>query len=275
MPRNAAGVGAATGCVVDGGWGTWRQFHPTFAFYAAHRACRPLVALAGGEVVGTAVATSYGRSGWIGHVFVRPDQRGRGLGTTLTAAALAQLQAAGCETILLASTEAGRHIYERLGFRVESNYHELRGRALPRITGLHPFRPLLRSDRRGLTATDRALSGEDRAAVLARFANFAWGLSRDGSVLGAVLPVPWGGAAAWLGPGATAAERAAMVRLVRTVGSIGDEVIVYPPDENRPALDLFKEQGFEELRVVPRMRLGKPVAWKAAATWNPLSLGLG
>src|SRR2546423_4291756 len=126
MPRTAEGVLAATACVVGGGWGTYRQFLPTFSFYAAHRQCRPLIARADGEVVGTAVATRYRLSGWIGHVFVRPDHRGRGLGTVLTAAALAHLRRAGCESILLASTEAGRHIYERLGFVVESQYHELR-----------------------------------------------------------------------------------------------------------------------------------------------------
>jgi GNAT superfamily N-acetyltransferase len=275
MPRTPLGVAAATACVVDGGWGTYRQFHPTFAFYASHRGCRPLVARAAGEVVGTAVSTRYGRSGWIGHVFVRPDLRGQGLGTTLTSAALANLQAGGCETILLAATDAGRHIYERLGFVVESNYHELRGRSLPKDTELGAFRPLLRSDLPALNRADLAISGDDRGAVLARFANFAWGLTRGESMLGALLPVPWGGAAAWLGPTATAAEQGALVRLLRTVGSVGDEVIVYPPDENRQALDLFRDQGFEELRLVPRMRLGKPLAWSASATWNPLSLGLG
>jgi ribosomal protein S18 acetylase RimI-like enzyme len=275
MPRTVLGVQAATACVVDGGWGTYRQFHPTFAFYAAHRGCSPLVARSGGEVVGTGVATRYGRSGWIGHVFVHPDHRGRGLGSVLTSAALAQLQAAGCESILLASTDAGRHIYERLGFGVESNYHELRGTSLPKSAELRPFRPLLRSDLGELSRADLGISGDDRTSVLARFANFAWGLSRAGSMLGAFLPVPWGGAAAWLVPGAGAAEQAALVRLLRTVGSVGDEVIVYPPDENPRAIELFRDQGFEELRLVPRMRLGKPLAWSAAASWNPLSLGLG
>jgi ribosomal protein S18 acetylase RimI-like enzyme len=275
MPRNPQGVQAATACVVDGGWGTYRQFHPTFAFYASHRGCRPLIARAAGEVVGTAVATRYGQGGWIGHVFVRPDFRGHGLGTILTSAALAQLEAAGCTTVLLASTDAGRHIYERLGFVVESNYHELRGRSLPKNAEFHPFLPLLRSDLPALNRADLAIACDDRAAVLARFANFAWGLTRGESMLGAVLPVPWGGAAASLGPAATAADEAALVRLLRAVGSVGDEVIVYPPDENRRALDLFRDQGFEELRLVPRMRLGKPLAWSAASTWNPLSLGLG
>lgn len=275
MPRTPEGVQAATACVVDGGWGTYRQFHPSFAFYAAHPGCRPLIARVEGDVVGTAVATSYGRSGWIGHVFVRPDLRGRGLGTALTLAAMAKLEVAGCESILLAATDAGRHLYERLGFVVESNYHELRGDSVPKDAELSPFRPLLRSDLRELTRADLEMSGDDRAAVLARLANYAWGLTRSGTMLGAVLPVPWGGAAAWLGPDATEAERAALVRILRTVGSVGDEVIVYPPDENRRALELFRDQGFEELRLVPRMRLGKPLAWSAAATWNPLSLGLG
>jgi GNAT superfamily N-acetyltransferase len=275
MPRTPLGVQAATACVVDGGWGTYRQFHPTFAFYASHRGCRALIARVAGDVVGTAVATRYGRSGWIGHVFVRPDFRGHGLGSTLTSAALAHLRAAGCESIFLASTDAGRHLYERLGFVVESNYHELRGRSLPKNAELGPFRPLLRSDLHPLSRADLAITGDDRSAVLARLANFAWGLTRGESILGAVLPVPWGGAAAWLGPTATSAEEAALVRLLRTLGSVGDEVIVYPPDENRHALDLFRDQGFEELRLVPRMRLGKPLAWSAAATWNPLSLGLG
>jgi GNAT superfamily N-acetyltransferase len=275
MPRTPLGVQAATECVVDGGWGTYRQFHPTFAFYAAHRGCRPLIAQVRDEVVGTAVATSYGSSGWIGHVFVRPDFRGHGLGTSLTEAALGQLHAFGCETVRLAATDAGRSIYERLGFVVESNYHELIGRSLPRTADLHPFRPLLRSDLPVLTRADIEISGENRAAVLARFASFAWGLASPDSMLGAVLPVPWGGAAAWLAAGATAAETEALVRLLRTVGSVGEDVIVYPPDENRQAIDLFREQGFEERRLVPRMRLGKPLAWSGAAIWNPLSLGLG
>jgi GNAT superfamily N-acetyltransferase len=275
MPRTPLGVQAATACVVDGGWGTYRQFHPTFAFYAAHQGCRPMVARVGGDVVGTAVATSYGRSGWIGHVFVRPDLRGRGLGTSLTSAALAHLQAAGCESIHLVATDAGRHIYEGLGFVVESYYHELLGRSLPKTAELHPFRPLLRSDLRELNRADLEISGENRAAVLARFASFAWGHTTAESLLGAVLPVPWGGAAAWLGSGATGAEKAALLRLLRTIGAVGDEVIVYPPDENRHAIELFRDQGFDELRLVPRMRLGKSLRWSGAAIWNPLSLGLG
>ncbi len=276
MARTADGVRAATECVVDGGWGTYRQFHPTFSFYADHRRCRPLVAIdANGTVIGTAVATSYGHSGWIGHVFVRADHRRRGLGEALTSAAIEPLLASGCERILLAATDAGRPMYERLGFTVESHYHELRGRALAKDTALAPFRPLLRSHHRELSRLDGEIAGDERAGMLANFASFGWGLDRSGSLIGAALPMPWGGVAAWLKPVATGEEIAAMARLIRTIGSICDEVVLCPPDENRAALDVFRELGFEELRVVPRMVLGKPSRWLPEASWSPLSLGLG
>jgi GNAT superfamily N-acetyltransferase len=276
MARTPEAVLEATTCVVDGGWGTFRQFHAIFNFYAANRRCRTLLARDGeGRVVGTSVATRYAHSGWIGHVFVRPDARGHGLGTRLTSVALDVLQRAGCDTIVLAATDLGRPIYERMGFVVESHYHELRGTALPRTAQLAPYRPLLASDGAALAALDRQVSGDDRGPILTGFQDFAWGASRNGVLAGSAVPLPWGGAWAALLPGASETEAAAFVRLLRTVGSVGAEVVLYPPDENRRALNLLRDNGFEELRAVPRMVLGKRSRWLPAAVWNPMSLGLG
>jgi len=262
--------------VVDGGWGNYRQFHAIFTFYAAHRNCRTFVARDGeGRVVATSVAIRYKRTGWIGHVFVRPDLRGRGLGTRMTLVAQRVLERAGCDSIVLVATDLGRPIYERLGFRIESSYHEMRGTALPKTVELAPYRPLLPSDRAALLALDRQVSGDDRGPMLARFEAFAWGLPRNGGLAGAAVPLPWGGVWAAFLPGAGEAETTALVRIIRTVGSIGPEVVVYPPDENRRAIDLLRDNGFEELRTIPRMVLGKRSQWTPAAVWNPMSLGLG
>jgi len=276
MARTPGAVLEATTCVVDGGWGNYRQFHAIFSFYAANRRCSAFLARDGEDrVVATSVATRYGHTGWIGHVFVRPDLRGQGLGTRMTAVAQAALRRAGCERIVLAATALGRRIYERMGFQVESSYHEMRGTALPKTVELGPWRPLLPSDHEALVAMDSEVYGADRAAVLTPFQDYAWGLFRVGRLAGAVIPVPWGGASALLLPGANETETAALVRLIRSVGATGSEVIVYPADENHQALDLLAEQGFEELRTVPRMVLGRPSDWMPAAVWNPLSLGLG
>lgn len=122
---------------------------------------------------------------------------------------------------------------------------------------------------------DRQVTGEDRTEVMTTFLRYGWGLSVEGRMAGAVIPVPWGGAAAIMLPGAGEGETAALIRLIRTVGAIGSEVMVYPADENTRALGLLRDQGFEELRTVPRMVLGRSLEWTPAAIWNPLSLGLG
>jgi GNAT superfamily N-acetyltransferase len=276
MARTPEAVLEATTCVVKGGWGTYRQFHAIFTFYAANRRCRTFVARDGeGRVVATSVATRYTDTGWIGHVFVKPELRGHGLGTRMTAVALEVLKRTRCDTILLAATDLGRPIYERMGFEVDSHYHEMRGSSLPKTTELAPFRPLLPNDRAALDTLDRQVSGDDRGSILARFHEFAWGVFSQKGLAGAAVPLPWGGAWAALLPGTGEAEAAAFVKLLRTVGSIGSEVVLYPPDENRQALELLRENGFEELRTVPRMVLGKPSTWQPAALWTPMSLGLG
>jgi GNAT superfamily N-acetyltransferase len=276
MARTPEAVLEATACVVDGGWGTYRQFHAIFTAYAVNRRCRVFLARDGeGRVAATAVATRYANTGWIGHVFTRLDARGQGLGTRMTSVALDVLRRAGCPTILLAATDLGRPIYERMGFQVESHYHEMRGTALPRTAALAPYRPLLPSDRAALAALDDQVSGDDRGSTLTRFQDFAWGLFWNGTLAGSAVSLPWGGAWAALLPEATKAEADAFVRLLRTAGSIGPEVVLYPPDENRLALDLLRDSGFEHLRTVPRMVLGKRSNWQPSALWNPMTLGLG
>lgn len=270
------GVRAAAACVVEGGWGTYRQFHAAFAFYATQPACHALVAIdKAGAVAGTAVGTRYGRDGWIGHVFVRPDCRRRGLGERLTRAALDHLQASGCGTILLAATTVGRPLYERLGFVVETEYHEFRGRPRAKDATLHSFRPLLPTDALSLLEFDARVNGDDRSSVIRGWLTHAWGLEGAAGLAGAVIPTPWGGAGAALSPSAGTSEASALVNLLCTAGTAGDEVILSPPAENVRAREMLRDEGFEELRVVPRMRLGPPIEWLPDAVWNPLSLSLG
>lgn len=55
--------------------------------------------------------------GFIGDVFTEPAYRGRGLATDLNQQALRWLRAKGVTTVRLLASEAGRPIYEKLGFR--------------------------------------------------------------------------------------------------------------------------------------------------------------
>src|SRR5262245_33801516 len=106
-----ADVDAAVAAVLDGGWGDRRA---ALQFYARHPATHPFLAECNGTVVGTAVAIDHGRVGWVGLVFVAPGLRGQGLGGVLTRAVIERLHQRGCRSVLLAATDLGRPVYDRL-----------------------------------------------------------------------------------------------------------------------------------------------------------------
>jgi len=115
-------VVAAADAVRRGDWGDREAF---FRFAAAHSNCRPILAERDGEIVGTGVATVSGRVGWVGTIWVAPALRGRGLGRAITEAVIDELEGSGCRTLVLVATDAGRRVYERLGFEILTHDHAL------------------------------------------------------------------------------------------------------------------------------------------------------
>jgi ribosomal protein S18 acetylase RimI-like enzyme len=81
-----------------------------------------LVAVADGELVGTAMAGFDGHRGWLHLVAVVPHMRRRGVGAALIARAEELLAERGCPKLNLqvrASTPEAVGFYLRLGYRVE------------------------------------------------------------------------------------------------------------------------------------------------------------
>jgi len=278
MPRSAPGIWSAVSCLVSGGWGTQRQFHPTFSFYADEPRCQAMVAEdESGDLVGTAIALQHGAIGWVGNVFVSPDQRGHGLGEKLTRQAIQYLRDAGCDTIRLAATQLGEPLYRRMGFRVETEYHEFQGTGLGRQSVLpRGSRPLLESDLDDAVQFDRVLTGEDRSHLIRRFWAYGWALTGSNTGLeGLVIPVPWGGAAALLRPEAAHDQGSSFLSLLRAVLGPNPELMIYPATENVTARRLLRQAGFVELRTIPRMVLGIDRNWEAASLWSIFSPAMG
>ncbi|TVP71327.1 MAG: GNAT family N-acetyltransferase [Nitriliruptor sp.] len=57
-------------------------------------------------------------------IATRRDHRGRGVGTALTAAALAEAAQQGYDTAVLEPSPSGAHIYRRMGFDPLTTYLE-------------------------------------------------------------------------------------------------------------------------------------------------------
>jgi ribosomal protein S18 acetylase RimI-like enzyme len=81
-----------------------------------------LVATAGSELVGTAMAGYDGHRGWVHYLAVHPDHRRQGIGTALMRSIEERLTRMGCPKLNLqvrATNQVVLPFYKRLGYSVE------------------------------------------------------------------------------------------------------------------------------------------------------------
>src|SRR3954471_8897872 len=165
-----------------------------------------LVALERSEGIGGAAVAGFGATGWIGALGVIGAVRRRGVGTALTEAAVTWLREHGARTVLLYATEAGRPVYDRVGFVSDGQAQAWRDVAPPPTAGPPPgVRPLGPQDGGAVRALDAAATGEDRSSVFDALGPFDNGagiaVERDGRLAGSALRSPWG-----LGPSVVAED---------------------------------------------------------------------
>jgi GNAT superfamily N-acetyltransferase len=255
--------------VREGGWGDRR---PELEFYVRHPPCHPFVAETDGTIVGTALATCSDRIGWLGLVFVAPAMRGRGLGAALTRTALEFMTSLGCRSVLLAASELGQPIYDRLGFVVDGAYAIWTGaRSSAATTQTEArVRRLTPDDLSAVAELDRRVTGEDRGQTIGAMGE-GWVLADRGRVHGYALRTPWG-----LGPAIAedVTTGQALVDLLLAHASASPTTIIVPT-ANATAHEHLVARGFVVQRELPRMRLGDPVSWQPSRIWAIYNFALG
>jgi ribosomal protein S18 acetylase RimI-like enzyme len=215
------------------------------------------ILVADGEdgVVGVACTASFGATGWIGALGVAPEARRRGLGAALTEACVARLRARDARTVLLYATEAGRPVYERLGFVAEGRAVAWRG-----VAGAGPPTELRRlgpADRDDLRSLDHVVTGERRDAVLDAIDPLSGvATAAGGAAAGWAIASPWGAGTAI---GARAPEDGVALMAAATAGPAAGTLIV--PEGNEAAVDALRGWRFVRLNDALRMRLGPTVGW--------------
>jgi GNAT superfamily N-acetyltransferase len=274
-PMRPPDVAPAAEAVLRGDWGDRRAF---FEFAAGHPPCRPLVAVEGDRIVGTAVGTVSGPVGWIGAVFVDPSARGRGLGGALTDRVIDDLESAGCRSLVLVATSAGRPIYERRGFVEATRYRTVEapgtGSAARAVApaGIRPFRP---ADLPAMIRLDRAVTGEDRAHLLSAFADETSTRCLEdeaGELRGFVVRAPWGGGAT-IAPDAADALRILDAR--RAVAGPERKVRAGVLARNENGFRRLMQAGWTEAWDAPRMHRGEPLAWRPEGIWGQFNHAIG
>jgi len=270
-------VEPAVASILADDWGDRRAW---FTFALANPSCHVFVAEdRDGRVVGTGVLTIHGSVGWVGTIWVAATMRRRGLGLALTEAALAAGDDAGCRTYLLVATQAGRPMYERLGFEIQTWYRTMEAPPGPfdvRGTSgsdarVRAFRP---EDLASLVALDRVATGEDRSESLARLATTDGTrvVEHGGAIVGFVARAPWGG-------GATIAPRledAMTILAARRATAAPDRrvrcgILV----ENEAGAEALQATGWVEAWRAPRLIRGDALDWHPGHIWGQFNHAMG
>ncbi|MBO2012204.1 GNAT family N-acetyltransferase [Hymenobacter negativus] len=140
-----------------------------------------------GELAATVVLTPYGPElAVIGMVLVAARYNRQGLGRRLMQHALAEAHGT---PVALYATEAGRPLYEELGFRtlIASTTHVGYFQPRPATTGPGRVRPATLADSAAIFRLDAQVTGTNRQAVLDQLLVFAehwWVLEHNGVIKG-------------------------------------------------------------------------------------------
>jgi GNAT superfamily N-acetyltransferase len=211
-------------------------------------------------------AIKYGTSGWIGNLVVRKDLRGQGIGSALMGKALDALLEAGARTVWLTASEAGRSIYERLGFDAIDAVRRWYGSGISGEGG--EATDYARTD---LLALDRAGWGDYREAIIAEALAHGKVTASDSGFLISQA----GAEGVQLGPwGADGPETAgALLDIARALAGEGTRLFLDVPAHNDDAAPLLLSRGFSERGSALLMFLGEKPAYEPGRIYSLASMG--
>jgi len=215
-------------------------------------------AVSNGRLVGTTTTTVYDELAWIGMVLVDPQHRRQGIAAQLLTVALDYLSGK-VETIKLDATALGQPVYEKFGFRVESQIERWTGRA--HSTGLETQSVMDRDAMRDLLDLDRLAFNADRSELIEKLIDNACVSpvllrAADGALSGYALARS-GTKKTYIGPAVAKDPGLIETLLDQTLSQLaGREVYL---DINRECLvdtTVLSERGFVKERDLVRMVKG-------------------
>lgn len=117
-----------------------------------------------GQVMAVGLWWSFGsQAARIGMVIVSPALQGLGIGRYLMDRLLAET---GSRSVMLLATDAGRPLYEKLGFHEIGSVHQRQGQYEPKAAADGRVRRAMADDRGALLACDAAAFGVERVGTL-------------------------------------------------------------------------------------------------------------
>ncbi len=265
----------------------------------------------GRRIAATALALTYGtRLAWVGMVLTHPSFQKRGFGRLLMRRILAFCEDAAVKTVMLDATEAGRRLYESLGFRAiyrletwtrRNEASEGENGAVSTERALeaaspsgnpvvisagtaHPDSPSLPEihiaspgDFEQVIELDSQFLGTRRPGVLASIGGRCWVAERRAVVEGYLFSRRTVSDHR-IGPWYHADAGTAAVLLshdLRSIAGLAGEVRLDIPAPNESALRIARDLGFVTSRFVTRMVRGGPPPGRMAEQYSIAAFATG
>jgi len=245
----------------------WRDITPAFEFYLSKPFCFPLKTALAGRIAGIGAAILLGRTGWLAHIIVHPENRGRGIGSAIVSNLLHLLKRRDCSTVSLIATDLGYPIYKRIGFQDDGEYvfykRDHAAESIPTDETIAGYAPQFE---RSVLNLDRDISGEDRRELLVEKLPGSFLCMLDNEVTGCYLPE--------LGEGLVLARRReAGLALLKKKAAVSDRVVL--PAQNGSATAFLEQSGFRETMRCRRMVCGPKIAWKPEGLFSRIGGNFG
>jgi GNAT superfamily N-acetyltransferase len=216
------------------------------------------------ERVGLATTVSYGKIAWFGNLIVDEGRRRKGAGSLLVNHSLEYLRSIGVETVGLYAYMERISFYHRLGFRTDSGFLVMKGKAFDSLVSAD-VRKVEERDIEKVVDFDRSCFGESRRKllepILSDSDNLGYFSVRGGKVVGYSVAKVFRGMAE-LGPVACEEGRVDIAAnlLKATFNEIkGFEVTLFVPEKEETLLSALAQNGFSQVFKVERMFHGSLV----------------
>lgn len=245
----------------------WPDIKPALQFYLASPFCHAVKISKHNQMMGIGAGIVFGKTAWLAHIIVGPEFKGKGLAHKMVSHLLEKLTALECESVSLIATDLGYPIYEKAGFKKQTDYVFFKKESplapfedSPRIIAFSP------DDQKEMFKLDQAISGEDRRLIFSGKCESAWLYRENNQVTGIYLPD--------LGEGMIIAKnsRAGTALMKKKYRAVGNAVL---PVDNGAGIEFLMENGFTETLRAARMIWGKPFVWQPDQIYSRIAGKLG
>ena len=244
----------------------WVDIVPCFDFYTKSSFCFPIKVSVNNEYVGIGTTIIHNEVAWLAHVIVHSDFRSRGIGLKIVRNLVKIANDNHCSTIYLIATELGEPVYKKVGFITETEYLVYKNIAKKDWVVSRNIRQYEERYKTNFAVFDREVSGENRMVHLEEHLANSFVYHKEDNVEGYYLPS--------LGEGLIIAKtEISGIELLKLHLQHNDRVVI--PKENLTAQKFLQEVGFEEVKSIKRMRLGKERKLQFANIYNRIGGNVG